>query len=1462
MAVNSLKIGSLPDSIRAKYDKLPLDLNAVQMAREVPRQYQRNAEDVQLLKFPSTKNILWDHSVTGEPQTLHISYFRKPRLCVAEKVLRFAQRHVESNGQKSCNCVLVGTLNVDEDGEGVIFNVERLDPAGNPNNSTSHAAGDVLIPFHIQSGSKDRGSTADDYCNALQLLKQRCCSKDPVELGNFLLTKGWCSFYTTGETCVHHLEFEVVTMGTEIKAVPIEPVPIVPTALSKNLSGPMSISHMQGTPKTGYLTMDHTRKLLLVLESDPKVISLPLVGIWISGISYVHSPYVWACCLRYLHNASIQDRVCSPPDPFLLVLYNPTHSKPEFYECSTTSGSNKMSFDYYTGYEAVQINKNSMGNNETVEVDMTLLREGNKYELFQEAVLSSSNDSGLETSRRSLSPDPVSHDDITPRLKPAPHKSKLPIMQSMVPEVSLFFGDEDTTFVPNVQKPKVDTNMPRTDMGHLQTSVPAQPISSKGHISNHPVPNSSNSGVQGRPATTLVNSYVNNTQGMKPPQSSSQNVYRGSNVQPYPSSYPAPVSQEPVSHQSYPSMPQNIHHNGPRPSYIHSQMGPGPRPPYCSCPSCPRPPPMYGRSQSYDNVRPPAHQPRPTYNYGQPPRVNGPYPGYPPQSYHHQSVPYNQPYPPYPQDHCVPTSVPFQNPPVSSNPGRPSNNIQQSRQVQESSNRVQMSEASSNPNTMHPSSSKPGPKSNGHLPMPQASGGLPMRAEERNSGPKTPGQSAEGVVTNSNEIRRSNPASDSSGRSSDDSGLSFTPEKHHSPQNPSPKSEPPTTSDMKPSLAAVNWQNVPPEIYQLLMQQDKQLKQMQAQIEVLTAQSLNNTAESAQIKAMSPSEKCTIGINTSFDFGEPKSQVSACMQTSQQDDGYYNTNQPQMSQKPSRPRPQINQDMSHSSSNGSGCDTRTPAEIRHRGRLPMNSTQKDDADLDMSQGELVALMNNMHDKTIDSVQSEMIVDLPSFQSSPTRSPRSQESCNDSAAFNMSPRSPISASMCEQQIDNDNDDDRSESDYSDDEGEDNTAGTDNPEYYNRLMDNIKKLLSQNTTENTLEGDLGYSGDVSSDPSTPVKLAHEDIKLGEHLQSFFRFDGNTPVKGPADTTFIPKINYVSMLLDSDTDTSMEINAMAMKYLKDEQLTQLTKLQAKNRLLQGSKKTSEKSALLQKILKMEDDSTPNVTNVGMSPNDLTFATKKYLEKHGLLGDKTICDTGSTSASDNTQNDSYRLRTNYSTMTSGSDDGPAQITHEVLSTPSNRQDMSTPSGLRLGTYSNGTTPTNDHSRPTFNDSNPSIGFNGTPKPNHVQSRLEDHRRLTPNSYNSNDNSVPMAHKPSPHVQHSSPYTQDSSVKGIGATGRYVNPCITRAPNPQNHSPPEREVQRNHYSRDTGKNEYDYSTRNIQYGRQLPVQPKQSAASDVKGVPNYYDSRLRDNTVDDDRILDITRLKQLPKLL
>lgn len=57
---------------------------------------------------------------------------------------------------------------------------------------------------------------------------------------------------------------------------------------------------------------------------------------------------------------AIYSRICSPPEAFLLVLYSPVHSKPEFYEIVTVSGKSTMDFDLLTGYEVVSISKVSL----------------------------------------------------------------------------------------------------------------------------------------------------------------------------------------------------------------------------------------------------------------------------------------------------------------------------------------------------------------------------------------------------------------------------------------------------------------------------------------------------------------------------------------------------------------------------------------------------------------------------------------------------------------------------------------------------------------------------------------------------------------------------------------------------------------------------------------------------------------------------------------------------------------------------------------------------------------------------------------------------------------------------------------------------------------------------------------------------------------------------------------------
>lgn len=75
------------------------------------------------------------------------------------------------------------------------------------------------------------------------------------------------------------MECACVYPGEVIIATPIKPIAIVQTALARNLSGPLSLSTIQRKSKHGFVTMEASRKLILLLHSDPKAVGLPLVGV-------------------------------------------------------------------------------------------------------------------------------------------------------------------------------------------------------------------------------------------------------------------------------------------------------------------------------------------------------------------------------------------------------------------------------------------------------------------------------------------------------------------------------------------------------------------------------------------------------------------------------------------------------------------------------------------------------------------------------------------------------------------------------------------------------------------------------------------------------------------------------------------------------------------------------------------------------------------------------------------------------------------------------------------------------------------------------------------------------------------------------------------------------------------------------------------------------------------------------
>ncbi|XP_051977882.1 SCL-interrupting locus protein homolog [Xyrauchen texanus] len=406
------------------------------------------------LAFPKSKVSLWDPTPNGDVVSLHLSYYRNPRLYLVEKALRLAHRHARQSNKPPFCCFLMGTLAVDSDEEGVTITLDRFDPGreqtGCPGKApTALLPGDILVPC-VFEGQHVPGSTVhsgDDLNISFKMLQHCCCSKETLELSKLLTLRAHLSCSENMDRLTFDLSWAAVTLACTLDAVPVRTVPVIPTALARNLSNPAGVA--QNSRKRGFLTMDQTRKLLLVLESDPKAYTLPLVGIWLSGVTHIHNPLVWAWCLRYLYSSALQDKVTSEGGTFLVVLYSLTHRDPEFYQCKPCVGQQQMSFQLLTSKESFTLYKN-VEPSEGCPLQFELSAENQNQEtvLFQEvlsqlvltgrtlAVSAAASQNKLSISDHDSG---VEDEDLSPRPSPNPH----PVSQQTrrvhpsVPELSM-----------------------------------------------------------------------------------------------------------------------------------------------------------------------------------------------------------------------------------------------------------------------------------------------------------------------------------------------------------------------------------------------------------------------------------------------------------------------------------------------------------------------------------------------------------------------------------------------------------------------------------------------------------------------------------------------------------------------------------------------------------------------------------------------------------------------------------------------------------------------------------------------------------------------------------------------------------------------------------------------------------------------------------------------------------------
>ena len=85
----------------------------------------------------------------------------------------------------------------------------------------------------------------------LQVIQENCSRKDKIEMSRFVSLRACGGYSVKKESTSYSLHIDLVTSGTVFLATPINPVPVIPSALTKHLLGPLSLTGSDGEPKAG-----------------------------------------------------------------------------------------------------------------------------------------------------------------------------------------------------------------------------------------------------------------------------------------------------------------------------------------------------------------------------------------------------------------------------------------------------------------------------------------------------------------------------------------------------------------------------------------------------------------------------------------------------------------------------------------------------------------------------------------------------------------------------------------------------------------------------------------------------------------------------------------------------------------------------------------------------------------------------------------------------------------------------------------------------------------------------------------------------------------------------------------------------------------------------------------------------------------------------------------------------------
>lgn len=124
------------------------------------------------------------------------------------------------------------------------------------------------------------------------------------------------------------LKCEILFPAVNFQLTPIAPLRLVSSPLVVNLT-----ASKKDRFASGFVTLDHSGRVLPLTANDPMVAEYPVVGLWVAGLgdSSLQHPRLWSACVQFIETTRAQEKMS--PDvqncAFLLVHFG---SKPTCFD--------------------------------------------------------------------------------------------------------------------------------------------------------------------------------------------------------------------------------------------------------------------------------------------------------------------------------------------------------------------------------------------------------------------------------------------------------------------------------------------------------------------------------------------------------------------------------------------------------------------------------------------------------------------------------------------------------------------------------------------------------------------------------------------------------------------------------------------------------------------------------------------------------------------------------------------------------------------------------------------------------------------------------------------------------------------------------------------------------------------------------------------------------------------------